>query len=64
MIDWFAFVVLSGSKVVLFCVRADFNKDEVCLSFGSDNGVRGVLFNDSIQYPLVQVSHPKIFFNS
>jgi len=46
--------VPQGSKVVLFCVRADFNKDEVCLSFGSDNGVRGVLFNDSIQYPLVQ----------
>lgn len=61
MIDWFTFIVFSGSKVVLFCVRADFNKDEVCLSFGSDNGVRGVLFNDSIQYPLVQVSHPKSF---
>lgn len=43
-----------ASKVALFCVRADFNGDEVCLSFGGDNGVRSVLFNDSIQYPLVQ----------
>ena len=46
----------SGSKVVLFCVRADFNGDEVCLSFGGDNGVRSILFNSSIQYPLVQVN--------
>ena len=45
----------SGTKVVLFCVRADFNGDEVCLSFGGDNGVRTILLNDSIQYPLVQV---------
>ena len=41
--------------MVLFCVRADFNGDEVCLSFGVDNGVRTILLNDSIQYPLVQV---------
>ena len=41
--------------MVLFCVRADFNGDEVCLSFGCDNGVRTILLNDSIQYPLVQV---------
>ena len=45
----------SGTKVVLFCVRADFNGDEVCLSFSCDNGVRTILLNDSIQYPLVQV---------
>ncbi|XP_078375121.1 uncharacterized protein LOC144658557 isoform X2 [Oculina patagonica] len=43
-----------GTKVVLFCVKADFNGDEVCLSFGGDNGVRSVLLNASIQYPLVQ----------
>ena len=42
--------------MILFCVRADFNGDEVCLSFGGDNGVRTILLNDSIQYPLVQVS--------
>ncbi len=41
--------------MVLFCVKADFNGDEVCLSFGGDNGVRSVLLNASIQYPLVQV---------
>ena len=41
--------------MVLFCVRADFNGDEVCLSFGGDNGVRTVVLNGSIQYPLVQV---------
>ena len=41
--------------MVLFCVRADFNGDEVCLSFGGDNGVRTILLNGSIQYPLVQV---------
>ena len=41
--------------MVLFCVRADLNGDEVCLSFGVDNGVRTILLNDSIQYPLVQV---------
>lgn len=45
----------SGTKVVLFCVRADFNGDEVCLSFCGDNGIRSVLLNASIQYPLVQV---------
>ena len=45
----------SGTRVVLFCVRADFNGDEVCLSFGGDNGVRTILLYDSIQYPLVQV---------
>lgn len=44
-----------GAKVVLFCVKADFNGDEVCLSFCGDNGVRSVLLNASIQYPLVQV---------
>lgn len=43
-----------GTKVVLFCVKAVFNGDEVCLSFCGDNGVRSVLLNDSIQYPLVQ----------
>lgn len=41
--------------MVLFCVKADFNGDEVCLSFCGDNGVRSVLLNASIQYPLVQV---------
>ena len=45
--------------MILFCVRADFNGDEVCLSFGGDNGVRTILLNDSIQYPLVQV-HLKV----
>lgn len=43
-----------GTKVVLFCVKAVFNGDEVCLSFCGDNGVRSVLLNASIQYPLVQ----------
>lgn len=43
-----------GTKVVLFCVKADFYGDEVCLSFCGDNGVRSILLNSSIQYPLVQ----------
>lgn len=45
--------------MVLFCVKADFNGDEVCLSFCGDNGVRSVLLNASIQYPLVQVRASK-----
>ena len=53
---------LSGTKVVLFCVKADFNGDEVCLSFCGDNGVRSVLLNASIQYPLVQVRELQVFY--
>ena len=41
--------------MVLFCVKVDFNGDEACFSFSGDNGVRSVLLNASIQYPLVQV---------
>lgn len=43
-----------GTKVVLFCVKTDFYGGEVCLSFCGDNGVRSILLNSSIQYPLVQ----------
>lgn len=53
--SYICIIFFSGTKVVLFCVRADFNGDEVCLSFGGDNGVRTILLNGSIQYPLVQV---------
>lgn len=48
--------------MVLFCVKADFNGDEVCLSFCGDNGVRSVLLNASIQYPLVQVTELQEFY--
>lgn len=51
-----------GTKVVLFCVKADFNGDEVCLSFCGDNGVRSVLLNAGIQYPLVQVRDLQEFY--
>ena len=50
--------------MVLFCVKADFNGDEVCLSFCGDNGVRSVLLNASIQYPLVQVRDLQEFYVS
>ena len=53
---------LLGTKVVLFCVKAVFNGDEVCLSFCGDNGVRSVLLNASIQYPLVQVRELQEFY--
>ena len=42
---------------MLFCVKADFLDDEVSLSFSGDNGVRSVILNGVIQYPLVQVCH-------
>ena len=48
--------------MVLFCVKAVFNGDEVCLSFCGDNGVRSVLLNASIQYPLVQVWELEEFY--
>ena len=48
--------------MVLFCVKAVFNGDEVCLSFCGDNGVRSVLLNASIQYPLVQVRELQEFY--
>ena len=48
--------------MVLFCVKADFSGDEVCLSFCGDNGVRSVLLNASIQYPLVQVRQLQEFY--
>lgn len=50
--------------MVLFCVKADFNGDEVCLSFCGDNGVRSVLLNASILYPLVQVRELQEFYTA
>ena len=46
---------LTGADVVLFCVRADFSNDEVCMSFSGENGVRSILLNGKVQLPVLQV---------
>ena len=46
--------------MVLFCVKADFSGDEVCLSFAGDNGVRSVLLNGTTQCPVVQASQSTV----